>query len=156
MYDCERYFFISRHFSRRHAPLPPKCKHCCNPYQYCGGTIKLAFAAKSGVLAVKLAVRMPKKAAAKDMLIFRRARQTRKQACSLSRASPYQIRKGFDLSCASTHGQNLFSFGTAHAIRAKKTPSPRLYVRKNSACSGPPGARTLDTLIKSQVLYQLS
>ena len=30
------------------------------------------------------------------------------------------------------------------------------YVRKNSVLSAPSGARTLDTLIKSQVLYQLS
>ena len=29
-------------------------------------------------------------------------------------------------------------------------------VCKNSALRAPPGARTLDTLIKSQVLYQLS
>ncbi len=31
-----------------------------------------------------------------------------------------------------------------------------LTVIKNSAFSAPPGARTLDTLIKSQVLFQLS
>ena len=30
------------------------------------------------------------------------------------------------------------------------------YVCKNSVLSAPSGARTLDTLIKSQVLYQLS
>ena len=75
---------MSKHWPRRHAPLPPKCKHCCNPYQYCGGTIKLAFAAKNPELtvdlAVELAVRTPKKAAVKDILTIRRARQTRKQA----------------------------------------------------------------------------
>ena len=36
----------------------------------------------------------------------------------------------------------------------KKTPNP--HTCKLEAFSGPPGARTLDTLIKSQVLYQLS
>ena len=38
----------------------------------------------------------------------------------------------------------------------KKTPFPMLTVIKNSALHAPPGARTLDTLIKSQVLFQLS
>ena len=38
----------------------------------------------------------------------------------------------------------------------KKTPSPQLYICKNSAFSASSGVRTLDTLIKSQVLYQLS
>ena len=38
----------------------------------------------------------------------------------------------------------------------KKTPSPQLHICKNSAFSASSGVRTLDTLIKSQVLYQLS
>ena len=43
-------------------------------------------------------------------------------------------------------------------VSAKKKHRPRgnHIVRKNSAFSAPSGARTLDTLIKSQVLYQLS
>ena len=40
---------------------------------------------------------------------------------------------------------------------ATKKHRPRSsYVCKNSVLSAPSGARTLDTLIKSQVLYQLS
>ena len=66
--------------SYRQTPLSPKHNHCCNPYQHCGGTIKLAFAAKKPELAVDLAVKYLKKAAAKDNLTIRRARQTRKQA----------------------------------------------------------------------------
>ena len=74
--------------------LPPNLKlsknnHCYNPCQYCGGEVKLAFAAKNLELAVDLAVKTLKKLAAQDILTIRRARQTRKQACSLSRASPY-------------------------------------------------------------------
>ena len=39
----------------------------------------------------------------------------------------------------------------------KKKHRPRSsYVYKNSVLSAPSGVRTLDTLIKSQVLYQLS
>ena len=38
----------------------------------------------------------------------------------------------------------------------KKNTAPGLYVPKTVLCNAPPGARTLDTLIKSQVLYQLS
>ena len=38
----------------------------------------------------------------------------------------------------------------------KKEPTPELHVSKTDSFSAPPGARTLDTLIKSQVLYQLS
>ena len=41
-------------------------------------------------------------------------------------------------------------------FKNKKTPSPQLYICKNSAFSASSGVRTLDTLIKSQVLYQLS
>ena len=43
-------------------------------------------------------------------------------------------------------------------VSAKKKHRPRGYrnVRKNSVLSAPSGVRTLDTLIKSQVLYQLS
>ena len=42
-------------------------------------------------------------------------------------------------------------------VSAKKKHRPRSsYVCKNSALSAPSGVRTLDTLIKSQVLYQLS
>ena len=41
-------------------------------------------------------------------------------------------------------------------FKHKKTPSPQLYICKNSAFSASSGVRTLDTLIKSQVLYQLS
>ena len=38
----------------------------------------------------------------------------------------------------------------------KKTPSPMVKPSKTVLLSGPSGARTLDTLIKSQVLFQLS
>ena len=38
----------------------------------------------------------------------------------------------------------------------KHRPRGNRFVRKNSAFSAPSGVRTLDTLIKSQVLYQLS
>ena len=38
----------------------------------------------------------------------------------------------------------------------KHRPRGNRIVRKNSVLSAPSGARTLDTLIKSQVLYQLS
>ena len=38
----------------------------------------------------------------------------------------------------------------------KHRPRGYRFVRKNSVLSAPSGARTLDTLIKSQVLYQLS
>ena len=38
----------------------------------------------------------------------------------------------------------------------KHRPRGNRFVRKNSVLSAPSGARTLDTLIKSQVLYQLS
>ena len=38
----------------------------------------------------------------------------------------------------------------------KHRPRGNRNVRKNSVLSAPSGARTLDTLIKSQVLYQLS
>ena len=42
-------------------------------------------------------------------------------------------------------------------FRTKKhRPRGNRIVRKNSAFSAPSGVRTLDTLIKSQVLYQLS
>ena len=37
-----------------------------------------------------------------------------------------------------------------------KKHRPRCHFIENSALRAPPGARTLDTLIKSQVLYQLS
>ena len=40
--------------------------------------------------------------------------------------------------------------------RTKKHRSQGSFVLKNSVLHAPPGARTLDTLIKSQVLYQLS
>ena len=40
--------------------------------------------------------------------------------------------------------------------RKTKTPSPKVKLSKTVLLSAPPGARTLDTLIKSQVLYQLS
>ena len=40
------------------------------------------------------------------------------------------------------------------SINAKKAPKPAY--RKPQDFHAPPGARTLDTLIKSQVLYQLS
>ena len=38
----------------------------------------------------------------------------------------------------------------------KHRPRGNRIVRKNSVLSAPSGVRTLDTLIKSQVLYQLS
>jgi hypothetical protein len=39
---------------------------------------------------------------------------------------------------------------------SKKKHRPHGLIRKNSAPDAPSGTRTLDTLIKSQVLYQLS
>ncbi len=44
---------------------------------------------------------------------------------------------------------------TLELISAKKVPPHEIY-SQNSTRRAPPGARTLDTLIKSQVLYQLS
>ena len=44
----------------------------------------------------------------------------------------------------------------AFAISNKKVPPPEPKISKNSTSAAPPGVRTLDTLIKSQVLYQLS
>ena len=38
----------------------------------------------------------------------------------------------------------------------KKSTVPNILHARNSTFSAPSGARTLDTLIKSQVLYQLS
>ena len=49
----------------------------------------------------------------------------------------------------------LFIFSMAHCSQKKHHPQGSC-VLKNGTCSGPPGVRTLDTLIKSQVLYQLS
>ena len=46
--------------------------------------------------------------------------------------------------------------GSVYHRVQKKTPTPRLMSSKSMLSSAPPGARTLDTLIKSQVLYQLS
>ena len=40
--------------------------------------------------------------------------------------------------------------------KEKHRPRGNRIVRKNSVLSAPSGVRTLDTLIKSQVLYQLS
>ena len=40
--------------------------------------------------------------------------------------------------------------------KEKHRPRGNHIVRKNSVLSAPSGVRTLDTLIKSQVLYQLS
>ena len=56
------------------------------------------------------------------------------------------------------------SLGGAHTLcqgwgefRQNKKHQPRSsYVFKTGTLHAPPGARTLDTLIKSQVLYQLS
>ena len=45
---------------------------------------------------------------------------------------------------------------TGFAGTKKHRPRGNRFVRKNSAFSAPSGVRTLDTLIKSQVLYQLS
>ena len=42
------------------------------------------------------------------------------------------------------------------AKQEKHRPRGNRIVRKNSVLSAPSGVRTLDTLIKSQVLYQLS
>ena len=42
------------------------------------------------------------------------------------------------------------------SINKEKHRPRSSYVCKNSVFSAPSGARTLDTLIKSQVLYQLS
>ena len=43
---------------------------------------------------------------------------------------------------------------TAYFI-AQKMDQPQ-FIAVNPSCSGPPGARTPHTLIKSQVLYQMS
>ena len=45
---------------------------------------------------------------------------------------------------------------TGFSRTKKHRPRGNRNVRKNSVLSAPSGARTLDTLIKSQVLYQLS
>ena len=45
---------------------------------------------------------------------------------------------------------------TEFSINKEKHRPRSSYVCKNSVFSAPSGARTLDTLIKSQVLYQLS
>ena len=47
-------------------------------------------------------------------------------------------------------------FSIIFYIKKKHRPRGNHNVRKNSVLSAPSGARTLDTLIKSQVLYQLS
>ena len=47
-------------------------------------------------------------------------------------------------------------FGCRSQGTKKHRPRGNRFVRKNSAFSAPSGVRTLDTLIKSQVLYQLS
>ena len=47
----------------------------------------------------------------------------------------------------------IFHFPVKHK---KHRPRGNRFVRKNSVLSAPSGVRTLDTLIKSQVLYQLS
>ena len=52
-------------------------------------------------------------------------------------------------------GMFFFIFSMAHFSQKKHHPQGS-YVLKNGTYSGPPGVRTLDTLIKSQVLYQLS
>ena len=53
------------------------------------------------------------------------------------------------------HETLCFIFSMAHCSQKKHHPQGSC-VLKNGTCSGPPGVRTLDTLIKSQVLYQLS
>ena len=45
---------------------------------------------------------------------------------------------------------------TIFDIQAIKNTSPKAHTSKKLVFSAPSGARTLDTLIKSQVLYQLS
>ena len=51
---------------------------------------------------------------------------------------------------------SFFFSALLNALR-KKPPSPQLLcLQKQRFSSAPSGARTLDTLIKSQVLYQLS
>ena len=47
----------------------------------------------------------------------------------------------------------IFHFPVKHK---KHRPRGNRFVRKNSVLNAPSGVRTLDTLIKSQVLYQLS
>ncbi len=49
-------------------------------------------------------------------------------------------------------------FKNVNQIKRKqnKNTIPEAYASKIVPFSAPPGARTLDTLIKSQVLYQLS
>ena len=41
-------------------------------------------------------------------------------------------------------------------FKHKKSTIPKAPMSSKTVLSGPPGVRTLDTLIKSQVLYQLS
>ncbi len=50
------------------------------------------------------------------------------------------------------------SAGSKKSVKSSKNKNtvPGAHVAKNSAFSARSGARTLDTLIKSQVLYQLS
>ena len=127
--------FMSKYWPRRHAPLPPKCKHCCNPYQYCGGTIKLAFAAKKPELAVDLAVKYLKKAAVKDILIIRRARQTRKQAkptCVIRytsfrscRAFALCLKTKMTLFVSKTPNSALFIFIRTSLSNRKKRTNPK-------------------------------
>ncbi|EDM51271.1 hypothetical protein EUBVEN_01598 [Eubacterium ventriosum ATCC 27560] len=43
-----------------------------------------------------------------------------------------------------------------HCLRTKKSTTPGNLMSETVPASAPPGARTLHTLIKSQVLYQMS
>ena len=57
---------------------------------------------------------------------------------------------------ASAHRRAFLFDGKGTFLSNKKAPPPEVNLPKTVLLSGPPGARTLDTLIKSQVLYQLS
>ena len=127
----------------RQSPISPKYNHCCNPHQYCGGTIKLAFAAKKPELAVELAVKKEKKMTVKNNLTIRRARQTRgraKPTCVI-RYTSFRSCRAFAL-CIKTKialfvsklPTALLLFLSARLSRiAKKEPTPRLLRPQNQS-----------------------
>ena len=82
--------------------------------------------------------------------------------CSLSGISsikyfyaPVELSPQERKSCISIYFPDTF-ISHFPAKQEKHRPRGNRIVRKNSVLSAPSGVRTLDTLIKSQVLYQLS
>ena len=71
-------------------------------------------------------------------------------------ASPYINRNSISCLWASSHSLCYFCLCMASFDAQKSTAPARLKVGKNDASDASSGARTLDTLIKSQVLFQLS